>query len=54
MVKQQLTVTIDKELVSSILLYKKRNYPYLSKSAMIETLLTEAMSSHKSDLSVVR
>lgn len=54
MTKKQLTVTIDRELLSSILSYKKKNYPYLSKSAMIETLLSETMSTHERDLSVVR
>jgi len=54
MVKKQLTVTIEEELLSSIWSYKKKNYPYLSKSAMIETLLSEAMNVHKRDLSVVR
>lgn len=54
MTKEQLTVTIDRELLSSIWSYKKRNYPYLSKSAMIETLLSETMNTHERDLSVVR
>lgn len=54
MTKEQLTVTIDEELLSSIWNYKKKDYPYLSKSAMIETLLSEAMNAHKRDLSIVR
>jgi len=54
MTKEQLTVTIDRELLSSIWSYKKKNYPYLSKSAMIETLLSENMGAHKRDMSVVR
>lgn len=54
MTKEQLTVTIDRELLSSIWSYKKKNYPYLSKSAMIEILLSETMNTHTRDLSVVR
>lgn len=54
MTKEQLTVTIEKDLLSSIWSYKKRNYPYLSKSAMIEILLAEAMREWRKDLSVVR
>lgn len=53
MVKAQLTVTIDEELLSSIWSYKKRSYPYLSKSAMIEILLADAMS-HRKEMSVAR
>ena len=53
MVKEQLTVTIDKELLSRIWSYKKKSYPYLSKSAMIEILLAEAMSRRK-EISVAR
>lgn len=53
MVKEQLTVTIDKGLLSSIWSYKKKSYPYLSKSAMIEILLADAMS-RREEISVAR
>ena len=54
MVKKQLTVTIEEDLLLNIWRYKKETYPYLSKSAMIEILLTEVMKSRERDLSIAR
>lgn len=59
--KGQMTVTVDKEVLQNIWEYKKRNYPGLSKSAMIELFLRYALEyklkdeeSHKKGLSIIR
>ena len=54
MVKDHLNVTVEREVLSSIWRYKKETYPHLSKSAMIEILLTEVMKSRVRDLSVIK
>jgi metal-responsive CopG/Arc/MetJ family transcriptional regulator len=53
MVKSQVTITIERELLSSIDEYRKRIYPDLSRSAVFGILLREAIS-HRKEISVVR
>ncbi len=53
MVKSQVTVTIEQELLSIIEEYRKKVYPSLSRSAVFGILLREAMS-HRREISVVR
>jgi hypothetical protein len=53
MVKTQVTITVDRELLSVIEEYRKRVYSDLSRSAIFGILLREAMS-HRREMSVAR
>ena len=53
MVKSQVTVTIERELLSVIEEYRKKVYPGVSRSGVFGILLREAMS-HRREISVAR
>lgn len=54
MVKENLGATVDKTVLKWIQEYRKKTYPGLSFSAVVELLLREAMRQHQQqDLSIV-